>query len=198
MFVPTRGDNVYEQHNILNFLQKEVPMGSETCPKYSDEWCSLTFRAKKPCLRPNLRVLRASKRNRGVFSGFARPPRAVWVDVVPTRTLNEEVMIVLVNIGPFYGSPWKYFIFPWRFLPDRREISCPLKWRYCFHIYIYQPMSGIPFCSWLLREWVTACHPAKTRRIRHIAAGFSSIYGQMRLLGSSSICRKLCLSLPGG
>ena len=32
-FVPTRGANVYKQHNLLNFLQKKVPMGSETCPK---------------------------------------------------------------------------------------------------------------------------------------------------------------------
>ena len=32
-FVPTRGANVYEQHNLSNFLQKGVPMGSETCPK---------------------------------------------------------------------------------------------------------------------------------------------------------------------
>ena len=31
MFVPTRGANVYKQHNLLNFHQKEVPMGSETC-----------------------------------------------------------------------------------------------------------------------------------------------------------------------
>ena len=32
-FVLTRETNIYNQHNILNFLQKEVPMGSETCPK---------------------------------------------------------------------------------------------------------------------------------------------------------------------
>ena len=32
-FVPTRGDNVYKEHNLSNFLQKEVPMGSETCLK---------------------------------------------------------------------------------------------------------------------------------------------------------------------
>ena len=36
-FVPTRGANVYKQDNLLNFLQKEVPMGSETCLKNSDE-----------------------------------------------------------------------------------------------------------------------------------------------------------------
>jgi hypothetical protein len=30
MFVPTRGTNVYNQRNPSNFLQKEVPMGSET------------------------------------------------------------------------------------------------------------------------------------------------------------------------
>ena len=34
-FVPTRGTNVYKQRNLSNFLQKEVPMGSETCPKNS-------------------------------------------------------------------------------------------------------------------------------------------------------------------
>ena len=32
-FVPKRGANVYKQHNLSNFLQKEVPMGSETCLK---------------------------------------------------------------------------------------------------------------------------------------------------------------------
>jgi hypothetical protein len=37
MFVPTRGTNVYNQCNISNFLQREVPMGSETCPKNSGE-----------------------------------------------------------------------------------------------------------------------------------------------------------------
>ena len=31
--VPTWGANVYKQHNLSNFLQKEVPMGSETCVK---------------------------------------------------------------------------------------------------------------------------------------------------------------------
>ena len=28
-FVPTRGDTVYKQYNLANFLQKEVPIGSE-------------------------------------------------------------------------------------------------------------------------------------------------------------------------
>jgi hypothetical protein len=37
MFVLTRGTNVYNQCNLSNFLQKEVPMGSETCPKNSGE-----------------------------------------------------------------------------------------------------------------------------------------------------------------
>ena len=37
MFVPTRGANVYKQHNLSSFLQKEVPMGSETCLKNSNE-----------------------------------------------------------------------------------------------------------------------------------------------------------------
>ena len=37
MFVPTRRDNVYKQHNLWNSLQKEVPMGSETCLKNSNE-----------------------------------------------------------------------------------------------------------------------------------------------------------------
>ena len=36
-FVPTRGANVYKEHNLSNFLQKEVPMGSETCLKNNDE-----------------------------------------------------------------------------------------------------------------------------------------------------------------
>ena len=36
-FVPTRGTNVYNQHNLSNFLQKEVPMGSEICMKNSGE-----------------------------------------------------------------------------------------------------------------------------------------------------------------
>ena len=125
-FVPTRGANVYKEHNFSNFLQKEMPMGSETCLKNSDEWCSLTFRAKKSYLWPYLRALRASWHKRGVFSRFARSLRAVWVLVGPIRTPNDKVMTVLVNIGPFYGSPWKNFIFPWRILLDRPKISCPL------------------------------------------------------------------------
>ena len=36
-FVPTWGANVYKEHNLSNFLQKEVPMGSETCLKNSDD-----------------------------------------------------------------------------------------------------------------------------------------------------------------
>ena len=36
-FVPTRGANDYKQHNLLIFHQNEVLVGSETCPKYSDE-----------------------------------------------------------------------------------------------------------------------------------------------------------------
>ena len=33
MFALTTGTNVYNQRNLSNFLQKEVPMGWETCPK---------------------------------------------------------------------------------------------------------------------------------------------------------------------
>ena len=33
MFVLTGETNVHNQRNLSNFLQKEVPMGSETCPK---------------------------------------------------------------------------------------------------------------------------------------------------------------------
>ena len=36
-FVPTWGANVYKQHNLTNFHQKEVPMGSETGLKNSNE-----------------------------------------------------------------------------------------------------------------------------------------------------------------
>ena len=36
-FVLTRETNVHNQRNLSNFLQKEVPMGSETCPKSSGE-----------------------------------------------------------------------------------------------------------------------------------------------------------------
>ena len=35
--VLTGGTNVYNQCNLSNFLQMEVPMGSETCPKSSGE-----------------------------------------------------------------------------------------------------------------------------------------------------------------
>ena len=37
MFVLTGESNVYNQRNLSNFLQMEVPMGSETCPKRSGE-----------------------------------------------------------------------------------------------------------------------------------------------------------------
>ena len=36
-FILTGETNVYNQRNLSNFLQKEVPMGSETCPKRSGE-----------------------------------------------------------------------------------------------------------------------------------------------------------------
>ena len=54
--VLARGTNVYNKCNISNFLQKEGPMGSETCPKRSGERCYLTFRAKKSSLRQNLKA----------------------------------------------------------------------------------------------------------------------------------------------
>ena len=46
-FVLARGTNVYNKCNLSNFLRKEGPMGSDTCPKRSGELCYLTFRAKK-------------------------------------------------------------------------------------------------------------------------------------------------------
>ena len=36
-FFLARGTNVYSEHNLSNFLQKEGPMGSKTCPKRSGE-----------------------------------------------------------------------------------------------------------------------------------------------------------------
>ena len=36
-FILTGETNVHNQRNLSNFLQKEVPMGSETCPKSSGE-----------------------------------------------------------------------------------------------------------------------------------------------------------------
>ena len=36
-FVLTGGTNVYNQCNLSNFLQKEVPMGLKTCPESSGE-----------------------------------------------------------------------------------------------------------------------------------------------------------------
>ena len=36
-FVLTGETNVHNQRNLSNFLQKEVPMGSETCPKSSGD-----------------------------------------------------------------------------------------------------------------------------------------------------------------
>ena len=157
-------------------------MGSETCLKNSDEWCSLTFRAKKSCLWSYLRALRTSWRKQGVFSGFTRSPWAVWVLVGPTRTSNEKIMTVLVNISPLYGSHWKYFIFSCAFCLIAPKFL--VLYRGDILSNIYWPMPGMPFCSWLSHAWVTAYHPAKRRRKRHIAAGFSSIYGQMRLPGS--------------
>ena len=182
MFVPTRGASVYKQHNLSNFLQKEVPMGSDTCLKNNDERFSLTFRPKSPAKGWIWEYSGPPGASGEYFFGFARSPRAVCVLMGPTRTPNEKIKTVLVSICPFYGSPWKYFIFSCAFcltapniLSSIVEISFP---------HIYWPMPGMPFCSWLSRPWVTACHPAKTSRIRHIAAGFSSIYGQMRSPGS--------------
>src|SRR6266566_167995 len=36
-FVLTGETNIYNQHKLSNFLQKEVPTGSETCPKRHGE-----------------------------------------------------------------------------------------------------------------------------------------------------------------
>ena len=36
-FILTGETNVHNQRNLSNFLQKEVPMGSETCPKSSGD-----------------------------------------------------------------------------------------------------------------------------------------------------------------
>ena len=111
-----------------------------------------------------------------------------WIQMLAASSLRTcgsdtgsewQIITLLVNICPFYGSPWKYFIFscafawlPQNFLSSIEKISFP---------HIYWPMPGMPFCSWLSRAWDKACHPTKTRRIRHIAFGFSSIYGQIRL-----------------
>ena len=59
-------------------------------------------------------------------------------------------------------------------------------------------MPGMPSYYWLSHTYVTACHTAKTRRIRLIVALFSLIYNQMGFLGSWSMCRRQRLSLPGG
>ena len=125
-FVPTMGANVYKQHNLTNFLQNEVPMSSETCLKNNNEWCSLTFRAKKSCLRLNLRVLQASWRKRGVF---------FWIRTLAASSLS--------TYGSDTDSEWKNYDrfsehlsilwqslkvlhFLMRFLPDCPKISCPL------------------------------------------------------------------------
>ena len=94
MFVPTRGANVYKQHNLSNLLQKEVPMGSETCPKNCGEWCSLTFRAKKSYWRQNLRVLRASWRKREYF--------------LDSRTRREQFEYLWVRHGLRMTKLWPF------------------------------------------------------------------------------------------
>ena len=69
------------------------------------------FRGQKVLLKAEFEGTPGSWRKRGVFFGFGRSPRAVWVLMGATRTPNDKIMTVLVNISPFYGSTWKYFIF---------------------------------------------------------------------------------------
>ena len=49
--VPTRGANVYQKHNLSNFLQKEVPMGSKTCLKKQRRMMFFDFKGQKVLLK---------------------------------------------------------------------------------------------------------------------------------------------------
>ena len=90
-FVPTRGANVYKQHNLSNFLQKEVPMGSDTCLKNNDERFSLTFRPKSPAKGWIWEYSGPPGAGGEYFFGFSRSPRAFWVLMGPTRTPNDKI-----------------------------------------------------------------------------------------------------------
>ena len=168
-------------NDIDVLIKKEVPMGSETCLKNNDEWCSLTFRAKKSRLRTYSRALQASWRKRGVFSGFAHTPRADWVLVGPTQTPNEKIMTVLVSICPIYGSPWTYFIFSCAFCLTAPKFLVLYRGDIVSIYILTDARNALLFLAFTRMSYSM---PAGENKERHIAAGFSSIYGQMRLPGS--------------
>ena len=78
-FVPTRGTNVYNQRNLSNFLQKEVSMGSETCPKNSGEWCSLTSKGQKVLLKAEFE---------GTLGLLAQAGSFLWIGTLAASILS--------------------------------------------------------------------------------------------------------------
>ena len=97
-----------------------MPLDSETCLKSSGKWCSLTVRGKKSSLGAEFEGPPGLLRKPYEYSRFPRSSQAFWVLMGPKRTPNDQVMTVLANTGPLYGSPWNNFIF------SRRPKFCVL------------------------------------------------------------------------
>ena len=176
------GANVYKEHNLSNFLQKEVPMGSETCLKNSNEWCSLTFRAKKSCLRLNLRVLRASWRKHGVLFRI----RALVASSL--SSCGSDMDSVWQNYGRFsehLSILWqslKVLHFLMRFLPDCPKYLVLYSGDIVSTYILTDARNALLFLAFTRMSY--SMPSSEKSRIRHIAAEFSSIYGQIRLPGS--------------
>ena len=149
-------------------------MGSETCLKSSSKWCSLTFRGKNYCIGAEFEGPPCLLGKLGLFSRFPRSSWAFWVLMGPKRTPNDQVMTVLVNTGPLYGDL------------QRTSFSCDAFWgaapKFCVlhsgDIVSTYILTDARNALWLSHTYVTACHTAKTRRIRLIVALFSWIYNQ--------------------
>ena len=148
MFVPTRGTNVYNQRNLSNFLQKEVPMGSETCPKNSGEWCSLTFKGQKVLLKAEFE---------GTPGLLAEAGSLFWICTLAASILStcgsetdskwqsydrfsEHRSIIWQSLKELHFPVTLFASPPRHFVSSIVEILFP---------HIYWSMPGMPFCSWL-------------------------------------------------
>ena len=158
-------------------------MGSETCLKSSGKWCSLTFRGKKSCLGAEFDA-----------------PLGLLAQVGSIFKIPMRVASILSTCGSETDSEWQSYdrfsehrSFIWQSLkelhflvtrsgaPPQNFVSSIVE---ILFPHIYWPMPGMPSYYWLSHTYVTACHTAKTRRIRLIVALFSWIYNQMGFPGS--------------
>ena len=153
-------------------------MGSDTCPKSTGEWCSLTFRGKKSCLVAEVEGPPGTPGARGEY--FLDPTLvAGLLSTCGSGTdsewqsydrFSEHRSFIWQSLKELHFLVTRSGIPPQNFVSSIVEIFFPR---------IYCPMLGMPSCNWLSHTCVTTSHTGKTRRIRLIVAVFSWIYSQM-------------------